>query len=201
MTQEVAQHARHADIIDQFIWPGFRHCLVEQPQKYISNDFSDKFRFNLKLLWPYDISSAYIKDPITQMYTSTPDFVNRQWDVRCWTMRNAFFHGSEELMSSIPSFDVPLQRSLSLPGQPAHNMPHLAHQGSVGMVEEQEVDDDDLVGNGDIVHDSSMATDVGGDWHSISPSQSMHQYWNMNGSAMDHGHSGLAGHTGTRYSM
>ena len=201
MTQEVARHARHADIIDHFIWPGFRHCLVEQPQKYITNHFTDKFRFNLKLLWPFDISFAYTKDPITQMYASTPDFINRQWDLRCWTMQNAFFDGSEELMSSIPSFDVPLQRSLSLPGQAPIGMSHITHHPSVGMVEEQEVDDDDLDGNVGVVHDSNMVAGVGGDWHSISPSHSMHQYWNMNGSAMDQAYNGLAGHTGNRYSM
>ena len=204
MTQEVAKHARHADIIDHFIWPGFRHCLVEQPQKYISNHFSDKFRVNLKLLWPFDISSAYTKDPMTQMYANTPDFVNRQWDVRCWTMRNRFFDGSEELLSAIPSFDVPLHRALSLPGQTGTQMHHMAYHGSVGMVEEEEVDDEVLDNDAGITDNTSINGGVGGEWHSISPLQSIHQYWNMksaNGRGPDQSYNGLVGHSGIGYSM
>ena len=204
MTQEVTKHARHADIIDHFIWPGFRHCLVEQPQKYISNHFSEKFRFNLKFLWPDDISSAYTKDPITQMYTSTPEFMNRQWDVRCWTMKNRFFNGSEELLSSIPSFDVPLHKPITLPGSDGMRLNDMAHHSSGGVVEEQEVNDDALDSTAGIVNDPSMNTGVDGGWHSISPSQSLHQYWNMSPvhvTGMDQSYTGLVSHAATGYPM
>jgi hypothetical protein len=216
MTQEVVKHAHHADIIDHFIWPGFRHVLVEHPQKYISNYFSDKFRYNLKFLWPYGISNAYTKDPITQTYSSTQEFMSRQWDIRCWTMRRRFFDGAEELISSIPTFDVPLHKPLSLGSTQAMVMPNMgAHRH--GMVEEQEVSDDTegldavipVVGDPNAM--TAVSHDGGGDlgstssWHTISPDQSIQQFWSISPSnaPMDHAynHSGMVGHVGANYPM
>jgi hypothetical protein len=207
MTQEVTKHARHADIIDHFIWPGFRNCLVEQPEKYISNHFSDKFRYNLKFLWPFEINSAYVKDPITQTYSSAPEFMTRQWDIRCWTMKGRFFDGSEELTSCIPAFDVPLHKALSLPsvegmGMNDMGMNDMGNYAS-GLVEEQEVDEEGLNSSGGIVNDPNLNAGVGGGWHPISPSQNIHQYWNMgpNGTGMDQAYNGLVSHAGNGYPM
>lgn len=216
MTQEVVKHARHADIIDHFIWPGFRHVLVEQPQKYISNYFSDKFRYNLKFLWPYGISNAYTKDPVTQTYSSTAEFMSRQWDIRCWTMRRRFFAGSEELISSIPTFDVPLHKSLSLGPTQAMRMPTSAGHGH-RVVEEQEVDESEVLDSvvpvvgdqhamaaGVGTSHAGGAGDLGATWHSVSPDQNIQQFWSLtpsNGTGMDHTFHNMAGHVGTGYPM
>ena len=216
MTTEVAPHSSHADIVDTFIWPGFRHCLVEQPHKYISNHFSDKFRFGLKFLWPFDVSSAYTKDPATDMYTSTNEFVSRQWDVRCWAMRGRFFEGNEELRGMIPCCETGIQKSLSMNsierGQATGgglNVSGLA--GHRGLVEDQELDDGGGVGGETgIVDHAGVGVGVGGGWQQGVPQQHSQQqggYWNMTSvgnpvSGMDYiGLVSVAGQSHNGYSM
>lgn len=162
MTAEVMHHDNRSKVVDSFVWPGFRKLLIEEPQRYITNEFNESFRHNLKFLWPFEISESYTKDPVTSLYCSAPEFMRRQADIRCWTMKRVFFDGYEELYPSVPAYEAEIQKSLPAPGMPpgAHSAPQSAtsvrHHGSfgmpggrsMGMVEEQEVDGDLSDGSG-----------------------------------------------------
>jgi hypothetical protein len=162
MTTEVIQQDNRSKVVDSFVWPGFRKLLIETPQRYITNEFNESFRHNLKFLWPFEISDSYIKDPITSLYCSAPEFMRRQSDIRCWTMKRVFFDGYEELYPSVPAFEAEIQKSLPAPGMGP--VPHSAPQsatsarphgsfgmqggGPMGMVEEHEVEDELSEGSG-----------------------------------------------------
>jgi hypothetical protein len=126
MTSEVVQHDNRANVVDNFVWPGFRKLLIETPQRYITNEFNEGFRHNLKFLWPYDVSETYTKDPISSLYCSSPEFMRRQADIRCWTMKRQFFNGYEELWETIPAYEADIQKALPAPpmSQPAQRSTH-----------------------------------------------------------------------------
>lgn len=144
-------------VIEHFIWPGMRTVLCNNTKKYINNKFSDTFRRSFKFLWPHDISDAYVRDPVTQLYAIAPEFRQRQGDLRSWTMRKEFFEGSRELYQAIPLYDAPLDRALVPAGTSTVRMAvtdaaqnrrgprrRNARQATVGRVEEQEVDESAL---------------------------------------------------------
>jgi hypothetical protein len=110
---------RKTPVIEHFIWPGLRTSLCRNEKKYINNKFSDSFRQSFKFLWPFDISDTYNKDHSTQLYSITPGFKQRQWDLRSWTMRRDFFSHASELIGSIPVYEAPMDRALV----PAGSMP------------------------------------------------------------------------------
>ena len=136
MTQEAADLGNHANIIDHFVWPGFRHALVERPEKYITNSFNDKYRNNIKFVWPYAITDTYCLNPITQLFEYTHEFAQRLMDIRCWTMKRQFFEGYEELLPVVPAFEAPLQKSLRGPFPSSFAD---VQQPAMGIVEEKEV--------------------------------------------------------------
>ena len=156
MTAEVVHHDNRANVVDNFVWPGFRKLLVETPQRYITNEFNESFRHNLKFLWPFEISDSYTKDPVSQLYCSAPEFMRRQADIRCWTMKRVFFSGFEELWENIPAYEAEIRKSLPGPGMISNGggavqaQGNVARQGSfgmqrvspMGMVVEDDVDDD-----------------------------------------------------------
>ncbi|KIX10411.1 uncharacterized protein Z518_01493 [Rhinocladiella mackenziei CBS 650.93] len=139
-------------IIEHFVWPGFRINLCNNARKYINNKFSDAFRHSFKFLWPYDISDLYVRDPVAQLYSTAPEFIQRQSDLRSWTMRKEFFEGLPELFAAIPVYDTPLDRALVPTGSMSTQMgmnTDLDHgrnhqQVPTGRVEEQEVEDSQL---------------------------------------------------------
>lgn len=160
MTSEVAHHDNRVKVVDTFVWPGFRRLLLEEPQRYITNEFNESFRHNLKFLWPFEVSDSYTKDPITGLYCSATEFMRRQADIRCWTMKRVFFDGFEELYPTVPAYEAEIQKSLPPPGmstgvasQPqsatsvrGHGSFAMQGGATMGMVEDQEVESD--VGDG-----------------------------------------------------
>jgi hypothetical protein len=153
MTNEVlAQQDNRMHVVDNFVWPGFRKLLLESPQRYINNEFNESFRHNLKFLWPFELADTYTKDPVTSLYCSTPEFMRRQADIRCWTMKRVFFNGYEELWETIPAYEAEIQKSLPAPvpmGTTAPSHPGVrGHSHSMGMVEDQEVDEEISEGTG-----------------------------------------------------
>lgn len=145
MTSEVVQQDNRANVVDNFVWPGFRKLLIETPQRYITNEFNESFRHNLKFLWPYEASDTYTKDPMTSLYCSTPEFMRRQADIRCWTMKRAFFNGYDELYETIPAYEAEIQKALPdpvmvQPGQTSHNALVPMQGQSMGLMAEQDSD-------------------------------------------------------------
>ena len=133
MTSEVVQQDNRANVVDNFVWPGFRKLLIETPQRYITNEFNEAFRHNLKFLWPYDVSDTYTKDPITTLYCSSPEFMRRQADIRCWTMKRQFFNGYEELWETIPAYEADIQKALPAPQMPTQPQQSTAHGNMMPM--------------------------------------------------------------------
>lgn len=189
------KHDAHADIVDHFVWPGFRHAIYSSPNKYITNYFNDKFRRNLRFAWPYDVGDAFSRDSLTGLYAVTPEFVGRQMDLRCWTMRKQFFQGAQELLSAIPIFEAALAKSLPPPplGVRQSSFSFDGHR-QVGMIEEQEVlDEEDLNQrsmeiNPNVQHAGDMH------WHITPVQSSQHQYW-----PMEQGYMGLPSQTDSGY--
>ena len=136
MTKEVADLGIHPEIIDHFVWPGFRQELARRPERYITNAFNEKYRRNLKFLWPYEISDTYHLNPMTQLYECTPEFAQRHVDIRCWTLKRSFFEGHEELLQLIPTFETPLTKSL-----PPPRTSSFAEQAAMAMVDESDRQD------------------------------------------------------------
>jgi len=107
---EKSERLENASIIDHFVWPGFRASLHRDPAKYITNHFTTKFRCNVKFLWPFDVADAYVRDPTTQLYSASLEFLQRQSNLLCWTMKRDFFNGAEELLEAIPTFEAQICR-------------------------------------------------------------------------------------------
>ncbi len=149
-SQEDVEALKKTPVIEHFIWPGLRASLCTNPQKYINNKFSDSFRQSFKFVWPFNISDTYTKDFSTQLYSITPGFKQRQWDLHSWTMRRDFFAHASELIGSIPVYEAPIARTLIPAGSemrpvpiPAATHTHHPSQGShrqmsVTKIEERE---------------------------------------------------------------
>lgn len=146
MTSEVVQHDNRANVVDNFVWPGFRKLLIETPQRYITNEFNERYRHNLKFLWPFDVADTYSKDPMTALYCSSPEFMRRQADIRCWTMKRQFFGGHEELWETIPAYEADVQKGLpapamAQPAQASHSSMLQLHRQAMGMMDEHDPDE------------------------------------------------------------
>lgn len=154
MTSEVVQQDNRANVVDNFVWPGFRKLLIETPQRYITNEFNESFRHNLKFLWPFEISETYTKDPMTSLYCSSAEFMRRQADIRCWTMKRQFFNGYEELWETIPAYEADLQKALPAPPMSQPTPQQTSGHGTMvqmqgqrqrmGMIDEHQEPDDRL---------------------------------------------------------
>ncbi|KAJ9612169.1 hypothetical protein H2200_003766 [Cladophialophora chaetospira] len=117
--QEDPEVLKTTPIIEHFIWPGLRSSLCRNPKWHIDKKYSDAFRHSLKFVWPFDISDLYSKDFSTQLYSITPEFKQRQWDLRSWTMKREYFALATEMIGAIPVYEAPLNRALI----PAGSMP------------------------------------------------------------------------------
>lgn len=87
--------------------PGVREHLLFSPRKYATNTFMEEFRSQCAFLWPFEPEDTYIRDNATGLYSYSPQFIQRQLDLRCWTMRPDFFKKFPELKPDIPVFSPP----------------------------------------------------------------------------------------------
>ena len=196
-SQEVMKHDAHADVVDHFVWPGFRNSLYLSPHKYVGSYFNDKFRHNLRFAWPYDVSDAFTKDGLTGLYTCTPEFVRRQMDIRCWTMRKQFFSGSEELFNAIPVFEAALAKSLPPPPLGVRQSSFkLGGQRTMGIVEEQEVGDEQDMQQHGLGSSAALQDARNMSWHGTDTMQ--HEYWQVGG-GLQQCYNGLTSQTGIGY--
>lgn len=111
-SMEDLQQLKTTPIVEYYVWPGLRASILNSPRKYQNNKFSEAFRQNFKFVWPYDIADAYVKDPISHLYSTAAEFAKRQRSLHSWTMRKEFFEGFEELTSAIPIFNPPVRKAL-----------------------------------------------------------------------------------------
>ena len=109
--REDAEALKANPVIEIFVWPGLRACLC-QNKRYINHKVADVFKRSFKFVWPFNTSDAYAKDYSTQLYSITPMFKQRQWDLRSWAMRRDFFAHASDLSGLIPVYDPPIERAL-----------------------------------------------------------------------------------------
>ncbi|KAK5063079.1 hypothetical protein LTR84_005155 [Exophiala bonariae] len=111
-------HIDHDPLVEHFVWPGLREHLLFSPRKYATNTFMEEFRNQCTFMWPFEPEKTFMRNTVTGLYSYSPEFILRQKDLRCWTMRPDFFHKFPELRPDIPSFSPPLLNAglvLSLP--------------------------------------------------------------------------------------
>lgn len=111
-SMEDLQQLKITPIIEYYVWPGLRASTLNSPRKYQNNKFSEMFRQNFKFIWPYDVADAYVKDPISHLYSTAAEFARRQRSLHSWAMRKEFFEEFEELSSAIPVFNPPVRKAL-----------------------------------------------------------------------------------------
>lgn len=78
----------------------------------------EEFRNQCTFMWPFEPENTFTRNTVTGLYSYSPEFIRRQTDLRCWTMRSDFFHKFPELKPDIPAFNPPLLSTglvLSLP--------------------------------------------------------------------------------------
>jgi hypothetical protein len=99
-SQETIQHPA---VIDFLIWPGLRDRLVFSHKHYTSTgDFSAAFCENLHFNWPYPDDQILLFDQISQTYRISPLFEQYAFDMKNWTMDEAFFEKYMEMRHDIP---------------------------------------------------------------------------------------------------
>ncbi|KEF63532.1 uncharacterized protein A1O9_01510 [Exophiala aquamarina CBS 119918] len=111
-------HVDHDPLVEHFVWPGVREHILFSPRKYATNKFMDEFREQSKFVWPFEPENTFMRNTMTGLYSYSPAFIERQKDLRCWTMRSDFFEKFPELRTDIPAFNPPLLNTgmrLSLP--------------------------------------------------------------------------------------
>ncbi len=101
----------HDPLMEHFVWPGMREQILFAPRKYATNKFMDSFRAHCRFVWPHNPEDTFLRDNLTGLYSYSSDFVQRQNDLRCWTMRSDFFKIFPELVQDIPAFDKPPRMS------------------------------------------------------------------------------------------
>jgi hypothetical protein len=115
----------HDPLMEHFVWPGMREQVLFSPRKYATNKFMDNFRLHCRFVWPHNPEDTFLRDNLTGLYSYSSDFIQRQNDLRCWTMRSEFFSIFPELVQDIPSFDQSLGVSqLLLPAAPSLTQTH-----------------------------------------------------------------------------
>ncbi|KAJ9651466.1 hypothetical protein H2198_009260 [Neophaeococcomyces mojaviensis] len=97
----------HDPLIEHFPWPTFRERLLFFPRKYATNKFMETLRKNVHFIWGHDSSHLYVKNPCTGMYSYSETFLEHSMDIRCYTVKPAFFDHFPELLEDIP-FNNPL---------------------------------------------------------------------------------------------
>jgi hypothetical protein len=88
--------------------PGVREHILFSPRKYATNKFMEEFRNQCTFAWPFEPENTFMRNTMTGLYSYSPAFIERQMDLRCWTMRSDFFEKFPELRSDIPAFNPPL---------------------------------------------------------------------------------------------
>ncbi|KIV91586.1 hypothetical protein PV10_06106 [Exophiala mesophila] len=98
-------YLEHDPLVEHFVWPGIREHILFAPRKYATNRFMDSFRNYCRFVWNHHPEDTFVRNDLTGMYSYSLDFITRQADLRCWSMRSEFFNLFPELRNDIPSFD------------------------------------------------------------------------------------------------
>lgn len=101
----VQKFLEHDPLVEHFVWPGLREHILFGPRKYATTKFMDNFRNHTRFLWQHNPEDTFVRDKVTGLYSYSPDFAERQADLRSWSMRPDFFSSFPELRQDIPSSD------------------------------------------------------------------------------------------------
>lgn len=87
----------HDPLVEHFVWPGMREHILFAPRKYATNRFMDSFRNYCRFVWNHHPEDTFTRNTVTGLYSYSPNFITRQTDLRCWSMRSDFFNLFPEL--------------------------------------------------------------------------------------------------------
>lgn len=90
----------------------------------------DEFRDQCTFVWPFEPENTFMRNTVTGLYSYSPAFIERQKDLRCWTMRSDFFEKFPELRPDIPAFNPPLLNTGMLLSLPPSNV--RGNSGNIG---------------------------------------------------------------------
>ena len=96
------QRIQHPAVIDYLCWPGLRDRLVFEHEKYTSTgEFSAAFVKYAHFDWPFSDEEIMMPDPNTGEWVVSEEFLERVYDMRCWTMLPGFFELYPEMVHDI----------------------------------------------------------------------------------------------------
>ncbi|KAM0324867.1 hypothetical protein ACHAQA_007833 [Verticillium albo-atrum] len=101
-----SQSLPHSSAIDFFVWPGVRERFIFSQHQYCSNFFWTVFADNFRLLWPFEFRDCYKRNMQTGLYSVSPDFEERIYEIQAWTMAPDFFQHFPEMYADIPVFQA-----------------------------------------------------------------------------------------------
>lgn len=84
--------------------PGLRDRLVFSHRRYtLTGDFSAAFCEHMNFNWPFPDDQILLFDRLSQTYRISPLFEEYAFDMKNWTMDEAFFEKYMEMRHDIPS--------------------------------------------------------------------------------------------------
>ncbi|KAL3442010.1 hypothetical protein BJX65DRAFT_321792 [Aspergillus insuetus] len=95
--------------------PGFRERLVLSDCEMLTDRFFKCFVSCFRLSWPYSISSAYVIQPGTELYSFSEEFTKHVADLSTWSMCGAFFSQFPDLEEDMLSGDINTSSDCPLP--------------------------------------------------------------------------------------
>jgi len=95
----------HDPLIEHFPWPSFRERLLFYPRRYATNIFMETLQQTVQFVWGYNSRELYEREPCSGLYSYSEAFLRQIKDIRCYSMKPAFFDRFPELREDIPVND------------------------------------------------------------------------------------------------
>ncbi|SCN68567.1 uncharacterized protein FFB20_03096 [Fusarium fujikuroi] len=99
-----SQNLPHAIAIDFVFWPGIRERLVFSEHEYCTDSFWRSAVSDTKLLWPLELSDAYVQNSMTGDLHLSPYFRTFIRDLSNWTVSPEFLKKYPELYNDIKGY-------------------------------------------------------------------------------------------------
>ncbi|KAL3484206.1 hypothetical protein BJX62DRAFT_230416 [Aspergillus germanicus] len=84
-------HFPHSITADYFAWPGLRERLVLSDCEILTDRFFKCFASSFRLSWSHSISSVYVNQPGSELYSFSDEFTKHVADLSTWRMCGTFF--------------------------------------------------------------------------------------------------------------
>jgi len=91
----------HLDCILLSSVANIKFSILFGPRKYATNKFMDNFRNYCRFIWSGNPEDTFTRDNLTGVYSYSSEFVERQNDLRSWSMRSDFFSLFPELRQDV----------------------------------------------------------------------------------------------------